>query len=57
LKPAAPRKPIEGWADDKKLPAWQVAAARAFEAWPQGVEVTEEEFDRAVQAACGVALR
>ena len=51
------KQAIEKWAEQKKLPAWKFAAAKAHEAWPQGFEVTEEEFDEAVQAACGVALR
>ena len=51
------KQPVETWAEQKKLPAWQFAAARAHEAWPQGFEVTEEEFDQAVQSACGIALR
>jgi hypothetical protein len=52
-----PKQPIEKWAEQKKLPAWMFAAAKAHENWPQGFEVTEEDFDQAVQAACGVALR
>jgi hypothetical protein len=51
------KKPVEKWAEQKKLPAWQFAAAKAHEAWPQGYEATEEEFDQAVKAACGIALR
>lgn len=50
-------QPVERWAEQKKLPAWKFAAAKAHEAWPQGYEVTEEEFDQAVKAACGIALR
>jgi len=51
------KQSIEKWAEQKKLPAWKFAAAKAHEGWPQSFEVTEEEFDEAVQAACGVALR
>jgi hypothetical protein len=51
------KQPIEKWAEQKHLPAWQFAAAKAHENWPQGFEVTEEEFDEAVHAACGIALR
>jgi hypothetical protein len=51
------KQPIEKWAEQKQLPAWEFAAAKAHESWPLGFEVTEEEFDQAVQAACGVALR
>jgi hypothetical protein len=48
------KQPVETWAEQKKLSAWQLAAARAHESWPQGYEITEEAFD---QAACGIALR
>lgn len=51
------KRTAEGWADEKKVPAWQFAAAKAHESWPQGYEVTEEEFEQAVKAACGIALR
>jgi hypothetical protein len=57
VRPPLEKKPIEVWAELKKLPDWQFAAAKAHENWPQGFEVTEEEFDQAVQAACGIALR
>ena len=50
-------KPVEQWAEQKNLPRWQFAATKAFQAWPQGFAITEEEFDQAVQAACGIALR
>ena len=51
------KQPVETWAEQKKVSAWQFAAAKAHEAWPQGLEVTEEEFDQAIQSACGIALR
>jgi len=51
------RLPAEKWAEQKKLPAWKFAATKAHQAWPVAREVTEEEFDRAVHAACGIALR
>jgi hypothetical protein len=51
------KHPIEHWAEKKQLPAWQFAAAKAHEGWPQGFEVTEDEFDEAVRAATGIALR
>jgi hypothetical protein len=51
------KRPISEWAELKKLPRWKFAAAKAHESWPEGLKVTEEEFDQAVQAACGVAMR
>jgi len=30
---------------------WKFAAARAFKAWPEGRELTESDFDAAVDAA------
>ena len=51
------KQPVEKWAEQKKLPAWKFAAAKAHASWPLGFEVSEEEFDQAVHAACGIALR
>jgi hypothetical protein len=72
VKPAPVRKPAEEWARAKghakasrqgratvMAPEldWRFAAAKAHENWPQGVELTEADYDRAVQAATSVTLR
>ena len=49
--------PFEDWAKAKKIPDWKLAATRAFASWPAGREVTEADFDQAVQRACSVAMR
>ncbi len=36
---------------------WKFAAAKALRKWPEGKEVTEEEFDKAVAEAAGVSAR
>jgi hypothetical protein len=50
------RKPFETWVEAKKPPAWLAAAARAMRGWPIGREVTEQEFDDALEAAGQVAI-
>lgn len=37
--------------------AWKFTAAKAARQWPEGKEVTEEEFDDAVKEAAGVTAR
>ena len=72
VKPEPVRKPAEEWARakghakasrqgkatvmDPELD-WRFAAAKAHENWPQGVELTEADYDRAVSAATSVTLR
>jgi hypothetical protein len=50
------RQPFETWADAKKPAVWLIAAARAMRGWAIGREVTEAEFDDAIQAAGSIAL-
>lgn len=53
------RRTLEEWAADKKhvgLEAWKFAAAKAHAKWVEGAEVTEEQYDAAVEAACNVSL-
>ena len=54
--PPAVRKPIEEWAQAKGH-TWQLASTTAHERWPQGLELTEAQYDDAVRRATGVALR
>lgn len=49
-------KTYEQWTEAKSPPRWLAAAARALRGWAVGKEVTEAEFDSAVQAAAGVKL-
>lgn len=58
--PPPVRKPVESWAAAKKHTernAWKFAAARAGERWPHGFEVTEAEYDEAVDRAANGAHR
>jgi hypothetical protein len=47
----AERAPVEVWRDTKKVAAWLFAAAKQKAGWASGQEVSEAEFDGAVQAA------
>lgn len=51
------KKTIEQWAAEKKIPAWKVSVARAFERWPVGYEVTEEQFEESLRLSLGCVLR
>jgi len=51
------RRPHEEWAAQKGTPAWLLAAARAKAGWALGQEVTEREYDRAVEAALKEVIR
>lgn len=39
------------------LPAWQQAALRAHTRWPDGREVTAQEFKQALEQAAGQVIR
>lgn len=52
-----PRRPIEEWRMEKGTPLWAFAAARVKAGWAQEQEVTEEEYDAAVEAALGEVIR
>jgi hypothetical protein len=45
------RKAFEEWAKDKQSDVALVAAARAAFKWPVGKELTEQEFDEALDRA------
>lgn len=49
------RKPFEDYFVG--LPAWKVAALKASTRWPQGREVTQEEFEQALEAATGEVIQ
>jgi hypothetical protein len=51
------RRPHEEWAAQKGTPAWLLAATRAKVGWALGQEVTEGEYDRAVEAALKEVIR
>jgi hypothetical protein len=51
------RRPHEEWAAEKGTPTWLLAAARAKARWALGQEVTEREYDRAVEAALKEVIR
>jgi hypothetical protein len=48
---AEQRLPYEAHAAQKGSEGWRVAAAAAMYGWAKGREVTEAEFDAALQAA------
>lgn len=49
-------KPFETWAAEKKTPDWLLAAAAASHQWPIGREMTEAQFDAAVEAAANLKM-
>lgn len=49
-------KPFEQWAEAKKTPDWLLAATKASADWPMGREVTETEFDEAVDRALNLKM-
>ncbi len=51
------RRPHEEWAAEKGTPSWLLAAARANAGWALGQEVTEREYDRAVESALKEVIR
>ena len=55
--PGPIRKPIEQWQIDKGVHGWLIAFACMQNRWPQGRELTEAEFDAAIQAAFDIAFR
>lgn len=48
---AALRLTVEQWLGRKRPEAWKHAAAGAMNRWPIGAELTEEEYDAAIQGA------
>ncbi len=51
------RRPHEEWAAEKGTPPWLLAAARVKAGWALGQEVTEKDYDRAVEAALKEVIR
>jgi hypothetical protein len=50
-------KPFEQWAKAKRTEAWWVAGAAMHAGWAVGREVTEADYDAAVDAAKKVEVR
>jgi hypothetical protein len=50
------RRAFEAWVEAKRPEAWRSAAARAMRGWAIGREVTEAEFDEALEAAGAVRI-
>ena len=47
----APLRAFEDWAFAKQLEPWKVRAAKEMHRWPLGQEMSEADFDKAVDAA------
>jgi hypothetical protein len=43
------RMTVEQWAKKKATEAWKFKAAKAGKQWPDGQEVTEEDYDAAIK--------
>lgn len=41
-------KPYSDWAREKSTPPWKLEAARVGNNWPEGREMSEAEFDKAI---------
>lgn len=50
------KRTFEAFAEEKKPAAWKAAAARAMRGWPIGFEVTEAEFEKALEDAGEIVL-
>jgi hypothetical protein len=50
------RRTAEAWRDAKQTVAWAFAAARAGERWPLGQELTEAQYDAAIDRAKNMRL-
>lgn len=57
VRPEEPRKRVEEWAQAKSTIDWQFAAAQAGHRWAIGTELTEAEYDAAIQRAAHVSMR
>jgi hypothetical protein len=51
------KKTVELWAAQKATPAWLFAAARAYERWGIGSQLTEADFDAALARAQALQFR
>jgi len=52
------RKSPEEWRNTKPTPAWLFAAAEALHRWIRsGVQLTEAEYDKAINAAKSMPIR
>lgn len=49
-KPAEAKKSVEEWREEKKTELVKFAAAKGLSNWPVGAELTEGEYDAAIEA-------
>ena len=52
-----PRLPFEAWVRDLRTPLWVAASAKTLRRWPEGFEVTREDYDAACDAARNEVIR
>ncbi len=55
--PKPVRRAVEKLAAEKGTKAWLFAAAKIGQRWAIGAELTEAEYDKAIEAARNVKLR
>lgn len=48
--PRDEKYPVEGWADRKGTPKWQLAGAMRMQGWAAGKAAGEAEYDAAIKA-------
>ena len=51
------RKTIETWQVEKGVAQWLIAFVKILNRWPDGRELTADEFDAAIRSAFDVAFR
>lgn len=57
-EPGAPvKKAVEVWEKELGTPAWLFAGAKHGHRWPIGLELTEEAYREALDAAANVVCR
>jgi hypothetical protein len=54
---AVERRPVETWARDLRTDAWVFAAAKTMHRWPEGLEVSADDYHAACDAAQHEVIR
>lgn len=50
------KKSYDKWAEEKKTPAWLLAAAKAYHRWDMGTQLSEGDFDAALDQVSNLPL-
>ncbi len=50
------KKTVEEWRDIKKTIPWKFQAAKTYDHWPVGKELTEADYDLAISLVSNLAI-